>query len=168
MPIQSLTNISAGSRVVIDANIFVYAANRTSNECANFLERCAREEVRGVTTFEALAEVTHRLMLEDAMATGIIQRGNSGSLRRQRKSIPGLIQYWRSVAKIFDMNLAIFDLDEARFRRAQVMQQRHGLLTNDSLILAAADSYGIGALATRDEDFDDVPWLTVYKPGDIP
>src|SRR5215469_10967600 len=93
------------------------------------------------------------------------QRGNSGSLRRQGKSIPNLIQYWRSVAKIFDMNLAIFDLDEARFRRAQVMQQRHGLLTNDSLILAAADSYGIAALATRDEDFDDVPWLTVYKPG---
>jgi predicted nucleic acid-binding protein len=48
------------------------------------------------------------------------------------------------------------------------MRQRHGLLTNDSLILAAADSYGIAALATGDEDFDDVPWLTVYKPEDIP
>jgi len=75
VPIQSLTNIAADSRVVIDANIFVYAANRTSSECANFLERCAREEVRGVTTFEALAEVTHRLMLEDALATGIISEG---------------------------------------------------------------------------------------------
>jgi predicted nucleic acid-binding protein len=48
------------------------------------------------------------------------------------------------------------------------MRERHGLLTNDSLLLAAADSYGITALATRDDDFDEVPWLIVYKPGDIP
>lgn len=41
-------------------------------------------------------------------------------------------------------------------------------MTNDSLILAAADTYGITSLATRDDDFDDVAWLTVYKPGDIP
>jgi len=53
-------------------------------------------------------------------------------------------------------------------RRAQVMREHYGLLTNDSLILAAADLYGINCLATRDDDFDDVPWLTVYKPGDIP
>jgi predicted nucleic acid-binding protein len=167
MPVQGLTNVAAGSRVVVDSNIFVYAANGTSTECAGFLERCAREEVRGVTTFEALAEVTHRLMLEDALLAGIIHRGNSSSLRRRRKSIPNLTQYWPSVEKIFSMNLTILDLDELRFRRARVMRERHGLLTNDSLILAAADSYGVAALATRDDDFDDVPWLTVYKPGDI-
>ncbi len=121
-----------------------------------------------MTTFEALAEVNHRLMLEDAVAAGIIQRGNASNLRRLRKSIPNLRGYWPSVEKIFSMNLMILELDELRFRRAQVMRERYGLLTNDSLILAAADSYGITCLATRDDDFDDVPWLTVYKPGDIP
>ena len=65
------------------------------------------------------------------------------------------------------MNLILLDFDEPRFRRAQIMRERHGLLTNDSLILAAAESYGIANLATRDEDFDEVPWLTVFKPGDI-
>lgn len=168
MPVQSLTNIPAGLRVVVDANIFVYATHGTSNYCGNFLERCAKEEVRGVTTFEALAEVNHRLMLQDAVAAGIIQRSNSGNLRRQRKSIANLTRYWPSVAKIFNMNLTILELDEARFRRAQVMRERHALLTNDSLILAAADGYGVTALATRDDDFDDVPWLTVYKPGGFP
>ncbi len=168
MAVQPLGQLPAGSPVVVDANIFVYSANATSNECAELLERCARREVRGVTTFEALAEVSHRLMLEDALASGVIQRGNASNLRRLRKSIPNLRGFWPSVEKIFSMNLMILELDELRFRRAQVMRERHGLLTNDSLILAAADSYGITCLATRDDDFDDVPWLTVYKPGDIP
>jgi predicted nucleic acid-binding protein len=35
------------------------------------------------------------------------------------------------------------------------------------LILAAMDEYGIGYLATRDDDFDHVSELTVYKPTDI-
>jgi predicted nucleic acid-binding protein len=47
------------------------------------------------------------------------------------------------------------------------MRSRHGLLTNDSLILAAMNEYGIGCLTTRDGDFDDVAQLTVYKPTDI-
>jgi predicted nucleic acid-binding protein len=168
MPVQLLGQLPAGSPVVVDANIFVYAANATSNQCVDLRERCARRDVRGVTTFEALAEVNHRLMLEDAVAAGIIQRGNASNLRRLRKSIPNLKVYWPSVEKIFGMNLMILELDELRFRRAQFMRERHGLLTNDSLILAAADSYGITSLATRDDDFDDVQWLTVYKPGDIP
>jgi predicted nucleic acid-binding protein len=167
MAVQPLGQLPAGSPVVVDANIFVYAANATSNECAELLERCARQEVRGVTTLEVLAEVNHRLMLEDAVAAGIIQRENASNLRRLRKSIPNLKAYWPSVERIF-MNLMILELDELRFRRAQVMREHYGLLTNDSLILAAADLYGINCLATRDDDFDDVPWLTVYKPGDIP
>ncbi len=117
-----------------------------------------------MTTFEALAELNHRLMLEDALAAGIIQRGNASNLRRLRKSIPNLKVYWPSVEKIFSMNRMILKLDELWFRRAQVMPERHGLLTNDSL----ADSYGISCLARRDDDFNDGPWLTAYKPGDIP
>ena len=50
---------------------------------------------------------------------------------------------------------------------AQTMRSRHGLLTNDSLIVAAMDEYGIDSLASRDDDFDHVSGLTVYKPTDI-
>jgi predicted nucleic acid-binding protein len=47
------------------------------------------------------------------------------------------------------------------------MRSRHGLLTNDSLIVAAMNEYGIGCLATREADFDQVAALTIYKPTDI-
>ena len=47
------------------------------------------------------------------------------------------------------------------------VRSSYGLLTNDSLILAAMSDYGIDSLATRDGDFDHVPTLTVYKPTDV-
>jgi predicted nucleic acid-binding protein len=124
--------------------------------------------VRGVTTFDALAEVNHRPMLEEAVAAGLVQRAASAQLRRAYRSIAGLTEYWPLLTRFLDMGLVLLELDEPRFRHAQLMRERHGLLTNDSLLLAAADSYGITNLATRDDDFDDVEWLTVYKPGDIP
>ena len=106
-------------------------------------------------------------MLEEALATGIVERATAGHLRRKRQSMRQLNTYWPSLMKLLDMNLLLLELDEPRFRHAQLMRERHGLMTNDSLILAAAESYGIANLATRDEDFDNVPWLTVYKPEDI-
>jgi predicted nucleic acid-binding protein len=168
MPTKPLPKVKAGSRVIVDANVFIYAVNETSRQCAEFLEWCANGEVHGVTTFDALAEVNHRLMLEEALAAGLVQRAQSAQLRCAHRSIPGLKEYWPLLTRFLDMNLVLLELDELRFRHAQLMRKRHGLLTNDSLLLAAADSYGITALATRDDDFDEVPWLTVYKPGDIP
>ena len=41
-------------------------------------------------------------------------------------------------------------------------------MTNDSLVLAAADLFGIESLATNDADFDGIPWLTIYRPSDLP
>ncbi len=57
-------------------------------------------------------------------------------------------------------------LDEGRIRRAQEMRTRYALLTNDSLIVAAADEYGIRNVASNDSDFNDIPWMMIYKPTD--
>ena len=65
------------------------------------------------------------------------------------------------------MNILLVTTDEARLHRAQTIRARHGLLTNDSLIVAAMEEFGIHNLATRDADFDHVSELTVYKPTDI-
>lgn len=42
--------------------------------------------------------------------------------------------------------------------------RNHGLLTNDSLIVALLQRHGITHLATNDDDFDRVPGITVWKP----
>ena len=39
-----------------------------------------------------------------------------------------------------------------------------GLLSNDALIVAIIQANGLTKLASSDQDFDRVPWLTRYEP----
>ena len=167
MPTMPLPGLPPGTAVLIDANIFIYAAGAESPQCDALLERCAREELLGVTTIEVMSEVCHRRMVAEAFEDGLITRESVSALRRKREVVAGLHRYQAFIDEIFDLNLLILEADETRFRRSGILRRRYGLLTNDSLILAAADLYGIEALATLDEDFDQIPWRTVYKPADI-
>ena len=167
MAVDSLAKLPAGIDIFLDANIFIYAFGGQSQQCLDVLSRCAREEVYGITTIKVINEVTHRLMLAEAIATGVIRRERAQDLKGKTDAIRQLRQYWVHVGKIFSLNILILKPDEARLYRGQTMRSRHGLLTTDSLILAAMDEYGIDRLASRDRDFDDVASLTVYKPSDI-
>jgi predicted nucleic acid-binding protein len=167
MAVARLPNLASGTDVVLGANIFVYAFLKTSQQCGDLLERCAREDVYGFTTIEVVTEVCHRLMLAEAVASGIITKESASTLKGKHAAIQRLTQYWSMTAGMFAINIPIVNLKEARMRRSQNMRVNHGLLTRDSLVLAAADEYGIDALATKDSDFDHVQWVTVYKPDDI-
>lgn len=167
MPVKTLSELPAGARVLVDANIFIYATNGTSQECVDFLHRRARQEVRGITTLEVLAEVCHRLMLEDALAAGAVSKGTAAQLRRSPKAVRDLGNYWPSLVRLLNMNILHLPSMSGASGTPNLIRERLGLLTNDSLVLATADSYGIGNLATRDDDFNQVRWLTVHKPEDI-
>ncbi len=39
-----------------------------------------------------------------------------------------------------------------------------GLLSNDALIVAVMQANGLSKLASSDQDFDRIPWLTRYEP----
>jgi len=167
MAVDSLSNLPNGTDVLLDANVFIYAFGGQSEQCQYLLTRCAHEEVYGITTLEVINEVTHRMMLAEAVATGVVTRESARDLRGRFEAIKGLTQYWAQTARIFSLNILILEPDEPRLHRAQTMRALHGLLTNDSLMLAAMDEYGIACLASRDDDFDHVPGLTVYKPTDL-
>jgi predicted nucleic acid-binding protein len=157
-----------GSLVFVDSNIFIYGLLRESQQCAHFLERCHRQELRGATTLEVVGEVCHRLMLKEAFDAGAINRLNALALKRKRDAIRGLRKYWDLTARIFELNLALLPSDEPRHRGAQQARIKYGLLTNDSLVVAACFENGIDSLATRDADFDRIAGLTVYRPADVP
>ena len=167
MPVDSLANLPGGRDVLLDANVFIYAFGEQSPECLGLLRRCAQEEVAGITTVEIINEVCHRLMLAEAHGRGIITGQSAKALDGRHDEIKRLAEYWTQTARIFELNILILPLEEPRIRRAQQMRMLHGLMTNDSVILAAADEYGIDCLASLDGDFDQVPWLTVYKPTDL-
>ena len=120
----------------------------------------------GVTTLEVVGEVCHRLMLKEASDSGLISRANAASLKRKPNAVRGLHKYWELTARIFSLNLALLPSNEGRHHDAQRIRSKYGLLTNDSLIVAACLEYGIRLIATRDSDFDRVAKLIVHSPAD--
>jgi len=52
MAAQPLSSLSSRSFIFIDANIFVYGLTGQCGQCRQFLDRCLREEVTGVTLYE--------------------------------------------------------------------------------------------------------------------
>lgn len=167
MPHQLLNQIPAGSFVFIDANIFVYGFSGHSTQCYEFLERCAREEITGVCLFEIVNEATHKFMLEEAVAKGLIPKPSAGDLRKKRQIIPILSHYWQRTEHILSLNLLVLATDENMVRLAHTERQNASLLTNDSMIVACMRYYGINFLATKDEDFEMVSGISVFQPDDL-
>lgn len=153
--------------MLIDANIFIYALGQTSPLCVAFLERCAREELLGVTTVEVVNEVTHRLMLVEAVKKNHITKEQASQLKGKPNVVKALTDYWILASRIFALNVLVLGLEVPRLHRAERLRKTNGVLTTDSMVLAAINEYGIGCLATRDGDFDQVPGISVYKPGDV-
>ncbi len=165
---EPLGNLPSGSDVFLDANIFIYALCNQSSECLTLLQRCAREEVFGITTVDLLNETTHRLMLAEACARGIISKEKASSLRRRLSDIRDLGRYWQQMQAVLGLNLIILETKQTRLHKAHAERANYGLLTNDSLIVAAMREYGITNIASADADFDHIPGLTRYRPTDLP
>jgi predicted nucleic acid-binding protein len=167
MPVHLLSMLPAGREILIDANVLVYGLLHSSAQCRALLQRCLARDVAGFTTVEILADVCHKIMLAEAFSKGLIARANASSLQGKTTVVTALKVYWQLIDSLPVRSLAVLPYDEFRFRRAHMVRQAHGLMTNDSAIVAAADVFGIPALATNDDDFDAIPWIDVYKPTDL-
>jgi len=129
MPVERIENLPAGIRLFLDANIFVYAFLDHSNQCRELLGRCATEQVLGITILDVVNEVTHRMMLAEALGSGLIKRDRVRDLRGKWREIAQLTKYWTQTLAIFGLNVLVLMTDEARLHRAQAIRARHGLLT---------------------------------------
>ncbi len=167
MAAMPLSSLSSGSDVFLDANILVYALCGRSRECLNLLLRCASEEITGATTLEVVNEATHKLMLAEAFAKGLITQEKASALNKRPRDIRGLEVYWNQTLSILNGNLVIMDIDESRLHSANDVRTTEGLLTNDSLIVAAMRDYGLSALASNDSGFDHVGGLIRFVPSDL-
>jgi predicted nucleic acid-binding protein len=164
---RPFSSLPAGSRVFLDANILIYAAGTSSRECQDLITKCAQRLLTGICLYETLNEVTHRMMLLEARAKGLIRSGQVKELREHRDLVPKLTDFWRETDKLLKQNLLFLPLSEELIRSAQRERQRFSLLTNDSMIVACMRRYGIEALATSDRDFERVGGISVYRPADL-
>jgi len=135
MPASPLLSMQSGDEVLIDANILVYGLAGTSSDCVAFLNRCATADVQAFVTLDALADACHKLMIIEAHMRGLIQRPNASALQGKMAVIRQLSDYWSRVRSL--SGIAILPLDEFRFHRAHALRVQYGLMTNDSILLAA-------------------------------
>ena len=127
-----------------------------------------REEVTGIALFETVNEVTHRFMMAEALSKGLISAGGARALRGKFQQIPTLTDYWLNTQRMLALNILFMPVNETIIRNAQTMRQEAGLLTSDSMIVAAMREYGLSFLASNDSDFERVRDITVFKPTDLP
>ena len=165
---RSLAELTAEQTVFVDANIFIYHFTGLSQECSDFLVRCERGELWGVTGIHLLLEVLHRLMMIEAVSKGLVAPGNVAKKLRERPNVvEQLVEHQIQTEAILEMGIEVTGLTFDHLRRSSLFRQRDGLLVNDSLTVAAMEIEGISNLATADPDFARVEAIQVYGPKDL-
>jgi predicted nucleic acid-binding protein len=165
---KTLSEIPAGTRVFVDAAIFIYHFTGASPACCSLLARCESGRLNALTSTLAVAEVTHRLMTIEAVARGLVAPGNvAGKLRRRPEVVCQLSLYQEQAEKIPWMGVEVIPVDRRLLATAAPLRRRYGLLTNDSILLATALDQGIAAFASADRDFERVDTVQLFCPPDL-
>lgn len=167
---ELLDSVPNGSDVLIDANVFIYALTAKSAQCKTFLERCSREEVTGATLFEVLHDATHKFMIAEALQRGLFagqQEKGAKYLSKHPEQVKVLTDYWVNTLNLLALNVMLLPMEQDILERGQTERVNAGLLTNDSIIVAAMREYGISRIATNDRLFEAVSGISVYSPTDV-
>ena len=165
---MSLDAIPADVPVLIDANILIYARRGASEQCRRLMERCLRRELSGVITSVTVAEYCHRRMMQEAQSRGLSGSNPARALAQNAVLVRQLVRYRQEVEDLLAGDLLFVANEAADFHQALQLQQTYGLLTNDSLHLAAGLRCGIHHLASADRQFDGIQDITAFRPDDLP
>jgi predicted nucleic acid-binding protein len=128
------------------------------------MDRVERQVVQGYTSTALVAEAVHKIMLAEAVQQySLPDKGIVTRLKEKPEQVKGLTHM--PVTEDFEkMNISIEVVTADLIKEAERLFAQHGLLTNDSITLALMKRLGLTDLATNDDDFDDVSWVTVWKP----
>lgn len=163
-----LDTVPNGSDLLIDTNVFVYGLSGSSPQCKECLRRCSIEQVTGITLYEVVHEATHTFMLAEGRSRGLFARQGASYLSAHPEQVKLLTDYWVNTQRLLALNLVVLPMEEKIVIGAQQERFAAGLMTNDSIIVAAMREYGILNIATADAGFDTVGGISVFSPTDLP
>jgi len=163
-----IKSLPAGTRCLVDANIFIYHFGLSSSESTDFLARVARREVEAHVTTTIIAEVLHRRMTAEAITKGLISPGKPlQKLKANPDVIKGLTDYVTEIDKLLKLPITVNEVTVADMAASHTLRATHGLFVNDSINLACAFRLGLADVVTHDEDFTRVTAVTTWEPTDI-
>jgi predicted nucleic acid-binding protein len=166
---MNLDDIQSGSLCVADTNVLLYAEQGTSHQSQRLLRRCATGDLLITLPQTVWHELTHKLMLAEAMMNGSISGPNPArNLAKRPDVVKRLGLYREKISALVKLGLGFETCTSADFfETAFANQERYGLLINDSLILATALRLKADVLVTADMAFRDVVELQVAMPSDL-
>jgi predicted nucleic acid-binding protein len=164
----TLDALSDGSRVFVDANIFVYHFTAASASCRRLLARCAAGDVQGITALPVLLEVAHRLRIIEAQQDQLVGGSNPGQkLARSPGIVRKLHRYEEWTLAIPKMGLEVVEVTYPDFVASLAVRRATGLLTLDSLVVAVMRRLRFAHLASADRGFRGVGGLSLLAPDDL-
>lgn len=166
---MSLDNVPSGSLCVLDTNVLLYAEQGVSLQAQRLLSRIERREVLGVLPQTVWQELTHKLMLAEALMRRQIGGSNPA---RQLASKPQVVRqltlYQEKIRALLTIGLGFEPCSKKDVSEdALQLQRRYGLLTNDSVILAVAVRLNADALISADTSFVGIDGISLYAPSDL-
>jgi predicted nucleic acid-binding protein len=166
---MNLDDIPRGSLCVLDTNILIYAEQGASLQAQRLLRRIEEQDIAGVLPQPVWQETIHRLMLTEAIMLGHIRGPNPArQLARKPEIVKRLTLYREKVRALVTLGLEFEPCQETDLLdKALEIQERYGLLTNDSLIAAMALRMEADALASTDAGFGNFNEVRVYAPTDV-
>ena len=166
--IISATQIPPGTPVFIDANIFIYHfiyETAESQFCTAILKSIENGDISGFTSTVVLAEVSHRLMVFEAIEKYELKSKNAVRfLKEHPDKVKSLNKHLDAVNGIKEMNVHLMTVDPQDIFASQILQKKYGFLTNDSINLHLLLKDSIFNIVSNDPDFERVDLITLYTP----
>ncbi|MBI4688661.1 MAG: PIN domain-containing protein [Nitrospirae bacterium] len=166
--IISVGQVPAGTSIFIDANIFIYHfiyETAESQSCTSLLKRVENGDIKGLTSTIVLAEISHRLMVFEAIEKYELNSKNAVRfLKEHPGKVKSLNKHFAAVNEVKEMDIHLMTVESQDIFASQMLQKKYGFLTNDSINLHLMLRDSIFNLASNDPDFEKVDLITLYKP----
>ena len=166
---MTFSQVPAGASIFIDANVLIYhftSEQQYGPACTQLMRRIEHREVAGVTSAHVLADVAHRLMTLEAMASfGWPPNSIAARIRKHHAEIPRLQAFAAAIASIRRLGIQVMSSTQSLVEAAIALCPQYELMMGDALLLASMQASGVTNLASNDADFDRVPGITRYAPG---
>jgi predicted nucleic acid-binding protein len=166
---MNLDDIPSGSLCVLDTNILIYAEQRASLQAQRLMRRIEERDVTGLLPQPVWQETMHRLMTIEAIMLGYIRGPNPARQLAEKPDVVKKLTIYRDkVRALMTLGLGFEPCHESDLLdKALEIQERHGLLTNDSLIAAIALRLEADGLASANARFQAIQELRTYTPSDV-
>ena len=140
-----LSELPAGSRVFVDANVMVYFFLQVEpfvETCRDFFRRVANLEIEAFSGADVAGTVIHRVMVAEAITKLGLEPRDAVSYLKSHPDAVKQLQWYRTIpSDIAQARVHILDVTYRELHASKKYRADYGLLTGDSYQLSNERPY---------------------------